>query len=158
MAEAGKNTDFSGLDYGDETRRNGDYVGIAHDQGGNIEGSPRRGQAVTIDGSGNIVAAADASGDAVVGVLANYPRAGDSGGPSDPAPITGGQPATVKTSGTVKAEVDSDVSAGDELGVGATSAGVLDADGGTSYVALTDAVEDNRADGSVANYADVLLR
>jgi hypothetical protein len=155
MAEAGKNTDFSGLSYGDETRRNGDYVGIAHSEGGSIEGAVRRGQPVVISG-GVIAAASDTSGDAVVGVLSNYPRAGDSGGPSDPAPITGGQPATVKTSGTVKAEVDSAVSAGDVLGVNAS--GVLDDSAGTSYVALSDAVEDDRDDGTTTHYADVLLR
>jgi len=154
MAEASKQTDFSGLGYGDETRRHGDYVGLPHGDGGSVTGSVRPGQAVMVDGG--VVAQADGTTAVTIGVLSNYPRAGDSGGPSDPSPITAGQPANVKTSGTVKAEVDSAVSAGDEL---TPAAGVFEAGtGDIQAVALTDAVEDDRYDGSSAYYAEVLLR
>jgi len=154
MVEAGKGTDFSGLGYGDETRRHGDYVGLPHGDGGSLEGSVRPGQAVMVDGG--VVAQADGSTAVTVGVLSNYPRAGDSGGPSDPSPIIAGQPANVKTSGTVKAEVDSGVSIGDEL---VPAAGVLEAGSGdVQAVALSDAVEDERYDGTQAYYAEVLLR
>jgi hypothetical protein len=166
MAEASKTDDFGDLSYGDETRRDGDHVGLPHDQQSGGTSDVRPGQAVSIDGSGNIKQAED--GDVVVGVLQNYQRAGDSGGPADPAPIQQDREATVATRGVVKVEVSNDtgnsldVSAGDELGVDGTDgvAGVLDSGGSpeTDYIALTDATEDDRPDGTTAHYAEVLLR
>src|SRR6056297_983963 len=107
MVEASKDTQFSDLGYGDETRRNGDYVGLPHDQDdGATDKNVLPGHAVRIDGDG-VISRADGTGDAV-GVLANYERSGDSGGPDDPGDIDQDQNANVKVGGVVKAEVDDD--------------------------------------------------
>jgi hypothetical protein len=156
MAEASKNDLFGDLSYGDETRRNGDYVGLPHDEASN---TVKTGEAVRVNGSGNIVRA-DATGDAV-GILSNFERSGDSGGPSDPAPIDQDQDANVKVGGVVKAVVESDVSAGEYLTPGNSTDGVLDnnaPDTESRFLALTDAVEDDRADGTTVNYAEVLIQ
>lgn len=144
---------FDDIDYGDETRRNGDYVGLPHDEA--TDGVPE-GQAVALDGT-DIAAAA--SGDPVVGVLFTYQYYTDN---------TGGQkvdqsaPATVKTSGTVKAEVESGVAAGDGLTI--TNAGVFDTAGTQAEdaraIALTDAKAQDNSNPNGAGgeyYADVLL-
>jgi hypothetical protein len=167
MAEASKDTQFSGLGYGDETRKQGDYIGVEHDQqaGGLYDVKP--GQAVSTDGSG--VLKQYENGDVLLGVLSNYERSGDSGGPSDPAPIDQNQDANVKVSGVAKVEVSNDTgntidvaNTGLELGVDSTNgvAGVLDAgdDGQAEALSLSGAVEDDRPDGTTAYYAEVRLR
>lgn len=165
MVQASKDTDFSDLSYGDETRADSAKIGLEHDYGAGGEYDVEPGQAVTLDGDGVMIKADD--GDAVIGVLKNYVRGGDSGGPSDPAPVNPRAPATVKTEGPVKAEVSNDtdntldVSAGDTLGFDGTDgvAGVLDNSGGdTDFIAITDAVQDDRPDGTTAYYSEVLLR
>jgi len=147
---------FDDISYGDETRTNGDYVGLPHDE---ATDGVKEGQAVALDGT-DIAAAA--AGDPVVGVLYTYQYYGDSGGPSDPGTVDQDGPATVKTSGTVKAEVESTVAAGDALEAGVSTAGVFDTTDATdaemaNYVALTDAKQDDRPDGSTAYYAEVLI-
>lgn len=147
--------DFEDLGYGDETRRNGDYVGLPHDEASGGTSAADEGEAVAVDGSGNIKQAED--GDNIVGVLYTYQyfheaNAGDA--------IDQDREATVKTQGTVKAKVASTVSAGDSLNTdtaGASNAGVFSEVNGSAdgpFVALQDATED--ADGNY--YAEVLLR
>jgi hypothetical protein len=117
------------------------------------------GQAVAIDGNG-VIEQADGTGDAF-GVLSNYDRSGDSGGPSDPAPVDQDANANIKVGGVIKAEVEDDVSAGEYLTAGNTTNGVFDnnsADTESRFLALTDAVEDDRADGTTAHYAEVLIQ
>jgi hypothetical protein len=147
---------FDDLTYGDETRRFGDYVGLPHDEAD--DGVPV-GQAVHLDGTD--IAAATGSSDPVVGVLYTYRYTGDSGGPADPGDVQQDAPATVKTKGTVKAEVESGVSAGDGLEAGTSTNGVFDTAGSQANdhraVALSDAKKDDRPDGTTAHYADVLL-
>jgi len=171
MVEASKDTQYSDLGYGDETRKRGDYVGLPHDQdesngSSTAENDVKPGQAVSIDAQGNIKQAED--GENIVGVLVDYQRFGDSGGPDDPGSIKQDENATVKVGGTVKAEVagaDSSapaVEAGDLLGIDTDdgTAGVLDGEASpeTDFVALSGAVEDERYDGTQAYYAEVRLR
>lgn len=156
MVEASKDTQFSDLSYGDETRRFGDYVALPHDEANN---EVKTGEVVRVNGSGNVVRA-DGTGDAI-GVLSNFERAGDSGGPSDPAPIEQDQPANIKLGGVVKAVVDDDVSAGEYLTAGDTAAGALGnstPDTESRFLALSGAVEDDRADGTTVHYAEVLIQ
>lgn len=159
MVQASKSDDFGDLSYGDETRRNGDYVGLPHDQDSGGTSDVLVGQAVSVDGSGNIKQMEN--GDTFVGVLQNYQRFGDSGGRADPGTIDQDRDATVKTQGTAKVEVASDVVAGEALGVGSGgTAGVLDNGDAPedSLVALSDAIQDDRPDGTTAYYAEVLIR
>lgn len=71
---------FDGLDAGDETRRNGDYVGVAHadDDGTSIDSlTVPRGRLVTHDGT-SIVEVTSTAAD-ILGVVANYDVYGDTG-------------------------------------------------------------------------------
>jgi hypothetical protein len=141
---------YDSLTYGDETRDSGDTVGLPHDE--DSDGVPV-GQAVMFDGS--TIAAATGT-DPIVGVLSNYPVYGEDN------TVDQDQDATVKTAGTVKAEVESGVSAGDGLDAGTSTNGVFDtaADDAdlVNAVALTDAKRDDRPDGGEAHYAEVLLK
>lgn len=71
---------YEDLDAGDETRRNGDYVGFAHPDG---EGTALdsvtipQGAPVTYDGTDLAESTADA--DDIAGILANYNVYGDTG-------------------------------------------------------------------------------
>ena len=145
--------DFDDINYGDEAHRNGDYVGLPHDQDGD---GVLEGQAVMHDG----VDLAKATGtDPIVGVLSNYAYYTDNTGGHT---VDQDAPATVKTRGTVKAEVESTVSAGDGLDAGTTTNGVFDTAGDdadlVNAVALTDAKEQDDRDGNTRNYAIVLLK
>lgn len=160
MADASKDTLYGDLSYGDETRRNGDYVSLPHDEANN---TVKEGEAVTVNSSGDIIRATN--GDTVVGVLYELPRSGDSGGPSDPAPVEQDSEATVKVAGTVKAVVESTVEAGEPLGIGGTSGVFADPDDGTAtpgptanFIALSGANEDDRADGTTVQFAEVRVR
>lgn len=150
--------DYDDLSYGDETRRNGDYVSLPHDEEND---DVDEGAAVSFDGT-HLQAAAD--GDALVGVLYTYQYAGDSGGAPQPeSNIRQDRNATVKTSGTVKARVASDVSAGDALEPGVDTDGEFHTVDSASAevanaVALSDAREQDDADGDTTYYAEVLLR
>jgi len=111
---------YEGLNPGDETRRNGDYVGLPHDYASND--GPDVGELVTHNGS-NVVAAADSDGsfdDPIVGLAYTYQYAGDSGGAPQPdSNIVQSRALTVKTSGTAVAEFDGtslSPSPGDVLG------------------------------------------
>lgn len=147
--------DFEDLGYGDETRRNGDYVGLPHDQDAGTTSAADEGEAVAIDGSGNIKQAED--GDNIVGVLYTYQYYHDADTGST---IDQDRDATVKTQGTVKAKVASSVEAGNSLNTdtdGSSDAGVFSEVNGSAdgpFVALQDATED--ADENY--YAEVLLR
>lgn len=163
MANASKDTQFSDLGYGDETRRFGDYVGLPHDQDSGGVNDVLPGQVVSV-GSGVIKQAGDGT-EAAIGVLSNYDRSGDSGGPDDPGSIDQDQNANVKVGGVVKAEVESDVSEGEYLVAGDETTGVLSnsaPDTESRFLALSDAVEDDRYDndGNVVttNYAEVLIQ
>lgn len=110
---------YEGLNPGDETRRNGDYVGLPHDE---ATDGVEAGELVTHDGT-DIAAAAvpgDGTGDSVVGVLYAYQYAGDSGGvPQPDSNIVQDKDVTVKTSGTAIVEFDgvaASPSPGDVLG------------------------------------------
>jgi hypothetical protein len=111
---------YEGLNPGDETRRNGDYVGLPHDEAGD---GLEEGQFVAHDGTDIESVGDDGTSDfteGVVGVLYTYQYAGDSGGAPQPdSNIDQSRDATVKTSGTVVAEFDYQgftPSAGDVLG------------------------------------------
>lgn len=86
---------YDGLDAGDETRRNGDYVGLPHpDADGTAVDSLTvpRGRLVTYDGTDIAEVTTDASD--IAGVVANYDVYGDTGQEE----VKGD--ANVKTSGT----------------------------------------------------------
>lgn len=115
---------YEGLNPGDETRRNGDYVGLPHNEDAN--GGPEEGDPVTLNASGNVVTVTEdgATGtilESVFGVLYTYQYAGDSGGAPQPdSNIVQDRDATVKTSGTAIVEFDNvagvSPSVGDTLG------------------------------------------
>jgi hypothetical protein len=132
---------FGGLNVGDETRRHGDYVGLPHTVSDGTAvadlGSLDRGVPVNLDGSGNLQAAS--SGGSVVGVLYAFDVYGDSS--RDGPYVDGDSDATVKTSGTVIADVasmvSSGISAGDVLGANGELVvlEVLESDGGSTEIA-----------------------
>jgi hypothetical protein len=71
---------FEGLDAGDETRRNGDYVGFPHPDGADTDLDSvtiARGEPVKYDGTD--LELADADADEIAGILANYNVYGDTG-------------------------------------------------------------------------------
>lgn len=107
---------YEGLNAGDETRRNGDYVGLPHDE---ATDEIDEGELVTHDGT-DISPVSDVSdtGSDIFGVLYTYQYSGDSGGAPQPdSNIEQDSDATVKVSGTVVADLSSfSVSAGDALG------------------------------------------
>lgn len=157
--------EFNDLSFGDETRRNGDYVSLPVDE--NASADAREGDAVGLDGDGYIVQAGDGVTGAI-GVLYTYQyfeqaNAGEQ--------IDYDRDATVKVGGTVKAWVDDGVSAGDDLTVDATPGQFETGDGDNetaNYVAIRDAAEqvggprnesqhiDDDRDGEY--FAEVLLR
>lgn len=97
--------DFSDLDAGDETRRHGDYVGFPHgeEDGAAVGGaSVAEGQPVEYDEGSDELVEADGEGP-IAGVLFTYPVYGDSS--NDGPYIAGDKNATVKTSGTVVADL-----------------------------------------------------
>lgn len=155
---------FDDLNYGDETRRHGDYVGLPHDQDQSETGSGsnndvREGEAVAVDSNGNIAKADIDGAGAAIGVLYTYQYFQNEGQQVDQD-----RDATVKTQGTVKARVGSGVSAGDHLAAPATAtsgtAGVLDASSSTedsNFVALSDARQQDLPDGTTSHYAEVLI-
>jgi len=145
-------SDVGDLDFGDETRRNGDYVGLPHDEAND---NVQEGEAVSFDGT-HIQSCAGS--DPMVGVLYTYQYAGDSGGSPQPeSNIVQDRNATVMTRGTVKAFVEDGVSAGDALTAGGSNDGVFDTAGSQDVdagpIALSDAVEEGSD-----YYAEVLLR
>jgi len=110
---------YEGLNAGDETRRNGDYVGVSHDEtNDNVD----EGELVTINSSGVLKAAGgDTSAVDVAGVLYTYQYAGDSGGAPQPdSNIVQDRDATVKTSGTVIADLSAQETGADTVEPGAT--------------------------------------
>lgn len=122
-------------DPGAETRRHGKTVGIPHGEADGTQvdnAAVQPGDAVTVDGSGNIAQAAE--GDVVVGVLVNYTVYGDSNnaGPY----IDAAYDATVAVSGTYKARVSGNVTGGSALGApdvsNGAAAGEFDDDGQTN--------------------------
>lgn len=71
---------FEDLDAGDETRRNGDYVALPHQDGAGTaldSVTVNRGEPVTYDGTNTALATADA--DEIAGIVANYDVYGDTG-------------------------------------------------------------------------------
>lgn len=149
--------DYDDLDYGDETRLNGDYIALPHDEAND---SIPEGQAVTFDGTDMKKCTGDT--DALVGVLYTYQYyESNSGGET----VDQSRDATIKTSGTVKARVESNVNAGEALVAGKTTNGVFDVQGSetqdASAVALSDARQqdnDNPNGSDSVYYAEVLLR
>lgn len=105
---------YDGLDAGDETRRNGDYVGLPHaDADGTARDSVtvETGQLVGFDGAD--IAKVTASGNDIVGVVYAYDVYGDTGQEE-----VSDNDVTVKTSGTAIVDFSdwTGVSAGDVLG------------------------------------------
>lgn len=91
---------FEGLDPGDETRRNGDYVGFnTPDSEGTALDSVTidRGKPVTYDGT--VLAESTADADEIAGILANHNVSGDTG-----KEVVDGT-ATVKMRGEVLADL-----------------------------------------------------
>ena len=134
--------EFNDLSFGDETRRNGDYVSLPVDETESADA--REGDAVGLDGDGNLVQANSESGEEVepIGVLYTYQYFEEANAGEQ---IDYDRDATVKVGGTVKAWVDDDVSAGDTLVAGD------DSDGGEEagqFVTGTD-------DGSVGNFVAI---
>jgi hypothetical protein len=71
---------YEGLDAGDETRRNGDYVAFPHPDGAGTaldSVTIARGEPVKYDGTD--LELADADADVITGILANYDVYGDTG-------------------------------------------------------------------------------
>ena len=146
---------FDGLNVGDETRRHGDYVGLPHGETdgtsvGSVSG-PDRGVPVVYDGGNDELVAYDADASSglssgqgpIAGVLYAFDVYGDS---SNAGPyIDGDSDATVKTSGTVLAD----------LGQGA--GGVADGDEGTALGPNGELLILEVVDAS-NNIAEVLLR
>lgn len=88
---------------GDETRRNGDYVGLPHPNGEDTrlsDAAPAKGKVVTHDGTSVTVVTGDDS-DTVAGVLYEYDVFGDSPDPR----VRADSDATVKTHGAVVADL-----------------------------------------------------
>jgi len=106
---------------GDETRRNGDYIGLPHPNGEDTRlsgASPAKGKVVTYDGT-DIGEVSGDNSDPVTGVVYEYDVFGDS---PDPL-VRGDRDATVKTRGAVVADLSQyestltgGVSEGDNLG------------------------------------------
>ena len=98
--------EFNDLTFGDETRRNGDYVAFPVSS---HEDEPDEGDVVALDDDGNLVKADD---DNIIGVLYTYQYYEEAnGGPTRDYD----RDATVKVGGTVKAAVAEAVDAGDFL-------------------------------------------
>lgn len=147
-------------DPGAETRRYGDTVGLPHSVS---DGTPvdnatvQPGDAVTVDGSGNIAQAAE--GDVVVGVLVNYTVYGDSNnnGPF----VDGAYDATVAVNGTYKAHASGNVVVGSALGApdvtNGASAGELDDAGQTNTSDQGFRAVDVYTDSSGQDWAEVSL-
>lgn len=136
---------YEGLNVGDETRRHGDYIGLPHGvtDGKAVAdlGTLDRGVPVVYDGSAITEATAD--GDTIVGVLYAFDVYGDStnAGPY----VDGDSDATVKTSGTVKADLS-------QLGDGVAEADEGTALGGNGELLILNVLD---ADNDIA---EVLLR
>lgn len=144
------------VDPGDETHRYGDRVPLPHDEESGGVNAPEPGEAVALDGNGNIKQAEQ--GDNIVGVLKTYPYYGD----SQNRQIDQDQPATVKLQGSLKANVKAGVTAGTELGAPDEANGAAKGELGPAsdtntegqhFVALGDAFTE---DGD--EYAEVMLR
>lgn len=153
---------FETVSPGDDTRPNGDSVGIPHDEASGGVKAPEEGMVVDIDDDG-VIASADVNGANgeinAAGILQTYQyyEDGQTGTEVDQS-----RNATVIARGVVRARVESTVSAGDTLAVPDTSgtgtAGVLAPgtdDASLNFYALSDAAQD--ADDS-NYYAEVLVR
>lgn len=128
--------EFNDLTFGDETRRNGDYVAFPVDE--TASAGLSEGDAVALGGDGYLVAAggADAATE-TVGVLYTFQYFGDSTFGQE---IDYDRDATVKVGGTVKAEVDQGVSAGDMLEANDGTFEAIDSPSGDeNYQAYSDA-------------------
>jgi len=130
--------EFNDLTFGDETRRNGDYVAFPVDE--TASAGLSEGDAVALDEDGYLVAAggADAATE-TVGVLYTFQYFGDSTFGQE---IDYDRDATVKVGGTVKAEVAQGVSAGDMLEANDGTFEAIaaeDATGNENYQAYSDA-------------------
>jgi len=93
---------YEDLDAGDETRRNGDYVGLPHGQGDGTDLADvniPQGVPVTYGGDPAVLSEATAVSDDIAGILANYDVSGDTG------KETVGAEATVKMRGEVIADL-----------------------------------------------------
>ena len=101
--------EFNDLSFGDETRRNGDYVAFPVSADTAAEDEPDEGDVVALD-DGNLVKAG--SDDNIIGVLYTYQYYEEANGGTT---RDYDRDATVKVGGTVKAAVDSNVDAGDFL-------------------------------------------
>jgi hypothetical protein len=103
---------------GDETRRNGDYLGLPHPDGEDTRLSGvtiPKGTVVTHDGT-DLAAVAGDNADDVAGVLYEYDVFGDSPDPY----VRGDRDATVKTRGAVVADLSEYVSGTATVNVGGT--------------------------------------
>jgi hypothetical protein len=148
---------YDELDYGDETRGEGvQTVGLPHDEAS--DGVPV-GAAVSFDGT-KIVAADE--NHPPIGVLYTYQFHGENNA------VRQDRNATVLVAGKVKAQVESDVEAGDMLdnanvATDGETAGNLSNGGDqtSSFVALTDAQQQDNGNPNGAggeSYAEVLVR
>ncbi len=103
---------------GDETRRNGDYIGLPHPDGevrlSNV--TLPKGKVVTYDGNDIVEVTGDGTTDNVVGVVYEYDVFGDS---PDPL-VRGDRDATVKTRGAVVADLTAYANGTATVNVGGT--------------------------------------
>ena len=130
--------EFNDLTFGDETRRNGDYVAFSVDE--TASAGVSEGDAVALGEDGYLVAAgSDGAETETVGVLYTFQYYEEAnGGPTRDYD----RDATVKVGGTVKAEVDSNVSAGDMLEADDGTFVAIDSPSGDeNYQAYSDAEE-----------------
>lgn len=118
---------FDGLDAGDETRRNGDYVGLPHDE---TNDGISEGELVVYDGTDIAAAGADPTTEDIVGVLYTYQYSGEDD------TVRQDRDATVKTSGTVIADLttqDGNFSVGGTLGANGEVLVLEESDSGTNH-------------------------
>lgn len=110
---------YEDLDAGDETRRNGDYVGFPHpDADGTALDSVDIPQGAPVLHDGTDLAEATADADEVIGILANYDVYGDTGNEK----VAGD--ANVKMRGEVIADLTNWAGTGPTVGAYLGNAGV----------------------------------
>ena len=99
---------------GDESRRNGDYLGLPHPNGDDTKisnASPAKGVPVTYDGTDIATVTGDDS-DTVAGVVHEYNVYGGNQGSGNEQLVRGDRDATVKTRGAVIADLSAYVDNG----------------------------------------------
>ena len=141
---------------GGETRRNGDTVGVPHTEsdGTRLENAAiQPGDAVGINGSGNLALADSNSSISAIGVLVNYGNV--YGASHQGEQIDADVDANVAVQGTYKVKVDADAAAGGT--VGTPDASVNGQDAGQLDSAASDFRVIETYDDGPQSWAEVVL-